>query len=121
MLRRHVALTTNQCSKQPPSVCNKKNAQVVPGLLSCSNPAGLTKKKTSIWSFMAQRRFRDAGLTPLTMLTTRMWACVCVCVCVNLMHTCMLGCCMCAEQHAFHQSRVGEIVFNEVKSASCPV
>lgn len=135
MLRRLVALTTNQCSKQAASACNEEKqkeeerSDVVPRLLSCNNPAGLTKRKFSICLFVVQCRFGDAGLPPPAHHANNIHVGVCVLVCLppqtslcSFMHVCMLRCYMRAEQHAFfNQSRVGKILFyNEVISASCP-
>lgn len=108
MLRRHVALTTNQSSKQPASVCNKVRDSL-PGYCRATIRRGLTKKRASIWLFMAQRRCRDAGLPPLTTLTTCTWGCLCVCVtCTRVMRACRDTACVQINTHV-RQERGGEI------------
>lgn len=104
----------NKSVHKTSSACvRNKMRNLFPGYCRATTQQGLTKREASIWLFMAQCRFRDAGLPSLTTLTTCTWVCLCVyqvppqTYTRNLMHMCMPRYCMCAGQNAFHQSGVG--------------
>lgn len=93
-------------------ICIKYKPSPAPRPMPCSSSVGLTRK-ASIWLFMAECRFRDAGRTTLTMLTT------CTCACVSV--PCLLRpiCGFSCSLRCFISELGGEIFFNEVISTSC--